>query len=464
MPPLVSCVMSCYQHAPYLRRALDSLLAVQDPGGGFEVIVIDDGSDDGSGDIVASYGDRVRYVWKENAGIRDTVDVMLREAGGELIAFFAGDDETPPDKLVRQVAVMRERPEVGLCYGDMEAIDGQGNVIAQSFMAACGLTGHDGRILGPLLERNFVSGGSIMVRASLRDRFFPLPERAAWEDWWIAQRVAEVAELAYVPEPVARYRLHGQNLVFGATGPKLISLLRREVDFRRFQLITLDLSSVGAAEILPALGAMFGVVGKITSETQSTVEDVAPDRPGDRDHALEELARVRGALEAGDTDEAARAMARVAGWSATTAVSAGDPALTELRAAMDAARKAHEALDPARAQIVLAFADELVADGDLLRAWGAAVTGADDVTLAVLAPGWEPDRLMAELGAVVAAAGLDGPDAADLLAVLEPLPPAAARAVAGRARGVLTERPVPEAFGYLQRGHAGEVDRLVAGR
>jgi glycosyltransferase involved in cell wall biosynthesis len=81
-----------------------------------EVIVVDDGSNDGTGRVVAEYGERVRYVWQTNAGETAARNRGLAVAQGEFVAFLDADDLWHPEKLVRQMARFQERPEIDLCF------------------------------------------------------------------------------------------------------------------------------------------------------------------------------------------------------------------------------------------------------------------------------------------------------------------------------------------------------------
>jgi len=98
--PLVSVVIPVYNAEPFLREALDSVLAQDyEP---FEVIVVDDGSTDGSGTIARSYPE-VRYLRQENQGPAVARNAGIAAAQGEFLAFFDADDVMLPNKLSVQV-------------------------------------------------------------------------------------------------------------------------------------------------------------------------------------------------------------------------------------------------------------------------------------------------------------------------------------------------------------------------
>lgn len=117
-PSLVSCIVPVFNGERYLGEALDSILAqTYRP---LEIIVADDGSTDNTVDVVASYGEQVRSVRQPNAGPASARNLGLREAQGECMAFLDGDDLWHPEKLARQMARLRERPEIDLCFTGLQ--------------------------------------------------------------------------------------------------------------------------------------------------------------------------------------------------------------------------------------------------------------------------------------------------------------------------------------------------------
>ncbi len=112
--PLVSCIISVFNGESYLAESVDS--ALSQTYDQVEVIVADDGSTDRTADIVANYRERVRYMYQEHQGAAAAKNMALQSAKGEFVAFLDADDLWHPDKLTRQVMVMRERPEIDFCF------------------------------------------------------------------------------------------------------------------------------------------------------------------------------------------------------------------------------------------------------------------------------------------------------------------------------------------------------------
>jgi glycosyltransferase involved in cell wall biosynthesis len=108
--PLISCIVPVYNGARYLREALSSIAAQTYRS--LEIVVVDDGSVDGTRELVASCGYDVQYYWQTNAGPASACNQGLHVSQGELIAFLEQDDLWHPEKLERQWARFRAEPEL----------------------------------------------------------------------------------------------------------------------------------------------------------------------------------------------------------------------------------------------------------------------------------------------------------------------------------------------------------------
>jgi len=108
--PLVSCVIPVFNGERFLAEAIKSILG--QTYNNLEVIVVDDGSTDSTAEVVASFGDAVIYVRQENAGPSTARNRGIQEAHGEFIAFLDADDVWHEEKLEKQLARFRERPEL----------------------------------------------------------------------------------------------------------------------------------------------------------------------------------------------------------------------------------------------------------------------------------------------------------------------------------------------------------------
>jgi glycosyltransferase involved in cell wall biosynthesis len=446
--PKVSCVITAYNVERWIGHAIDSALAQDWPAESLEVIVVNDGSTDGTKAAIAAYGDRVRLIGKPNGGVVSATNAALEVTDGDYVALLDGDDTWPADKLRVQVPLLEANPGVGLVHGDMRVVAEDGTPVHESFFRYKQETPPRGRVLGKLLHGNFVNGGASVVRASLRERFHPIPDGLPYQDWYIAARVAEVAEIDYVDACVNDYRFHGANQSLGATGDKLVEAVRRDVPWQRWMLRNLDLAGVSVEDLGFAVEVMLanarGVAGHCGTRASELLAVSETERAESRDLAE----RAADALARGATDLAVRTWVRALAidpWNGAARVDLAAAAVTH--ATRPPAPAPQPALD-ARATVIVAFADELLRDRELLASFGAAFDAGDDVTLVVQAPTAGFDATARRLATVAEEVGLAGEDSADLLVHPCDRPD---ELVAERARAVLTREPAAPVWAHVTR-------------
>jgi glycosyltransferase involved in cell wall biosynthesis len=208
MNPAVSVIVTTYDYGRFLAGALDSVLS--QTFGDLEVIVVDDGSTDGTEAVVAPYlaEPRLRYEWTAHVGASRARNIGIRLAQAPLIAFLDADDRWLPHKLERQLAVFRADPELGVVYGRRLMIDEEGYPFEHAQPPH-----HRGRVLPELFRRNFVCFSSGVVRREVFDDVGVFDEElplAMDYDLWL--RVALRYPFDFVDEPVVLYRTGHANL------------------------------------------------------------------------------------------------------------------------------------------------------------------------------------------------------------------------------------------------------------
>ena len=221
--PAVSIVIPSYNHASYIRDAVDSVLSQSLAD--LELIVVDDGSTDESLEILAGFSDSRLHIYQQaNQGAHAAINRGLRTARGGYLAVLNSDDAYHPQRLEKLVNLLKARPEIGLAGTYIQLIDHQGQPLGVK---------HGYQDCEPWLlenpERSFRSGGDLHA-ALLTENYFattsnfvfsrPWYERTGefrplrfTHDWDYALRLAELAELALVPEPLVRYRVHATNTI-----------------------------------------------------------------------------------------------------------------------------------------------------------------------------------------------------------------------------------------------------------
>lgn len=120
----VSCIVPTYNRAPLLDRALRSAIPQCEPGD--EIIVIDDGSTDGTEALVREFGSPVRYLSTAHAGAGPARNAGVEAARGDLVAFLDSDDEWIPNKLSWQRAVLEQFPDLLFLFSDFGTISKTG--------------------------------------------------------------------------------------------------------------------------------------------------------------------------------------------------------------------------------------------------------------------------------------------------------------------------------------------------
>lgn len=215
--PLVSVIIPAFNRADTIIRALRSVFA-QD-GATFEVIVVDDGSTDGTGDVAEALADpRVRVVRQANAGVSAARNRGIAEAQGDLIAFLDSDDEWLPGKLAAQVSLLHAgSPCLGMVYSGFESVAADGTCSAHRAR-------HRGWIYRDLLARNVVTGcgTTVMFRRDALEMVGGFdPALPCNEDYDLVLRVARFFAADCIAEPAARY--HDAADAAGSAGTERVS-------------------------------------------------------------------------------------------------------------------------------------------------------------------------------------------------------------------------------------------------
>jgi glycosyltransferase involved in cell wall biosynthesis len=210
--PLLTVLAVCYNHAPFLNECLESIRAqtYQD----FELVITDDGSTDGSADLIRKWieehGRECRFIaHASNQGLCRTLNEALAAVRGKYLARISTDDVWLPRKLERQLAVMESLPErVAVLYGDADQIRADGELLPQRFLASCRVhgPGPSGDVFLPLLHRFFVLGVTTLLRTDCVRAVGGYDETLAYEDWDLWLRLAERYEFHFHDEIHAKYR------------------------------------------------------------------------------------------------------------------------------------------------------------------------------------------------------------------------------------------------------------------
>lgn len=209
---LVSVIMPTYNHAEFIREAIESVLNQSYKN--LELIIIDNYSEDNTQQIVGSFrDDRIRYYKFANHGIiAASRNYGLKEAKGKYVAFIDSDDLWFPDKLRKQVEVMEEDENYRMVFCPFKASHSNGHNLDKIFGPVDSKM--NGYIYDKLIRYNFIIASSVVLRKTVLEDvgyFDEAAELRCAEDYDLWLRIARRNKVAFLPEILGVYRMHFLN-------------------------------------------------------------------------------------------------------------------------------------------------------------------------------------------------------------------------------------------------------------
>lgn len=211
--PAISVLIDTYDYGRYVEAAIDSVLAQDFPRDQIEILVVDDGSTDDTRERVATYGERVRYLWKENGGQAAALNLGFAEARGEIVATLDADDYFLPEKLRRVAEEFEKHRDAGMVYhARQDLTESTGALSEPEFFAESGFLGADE---ARLLRYELYPTSCLAFRREAVRRLLPIPESLRIQaDGHLVLLMPLIAPVVAVTERLSVYRLHGRNLFF----------------------------------------------------------------------------------------------------------------------------------------------------------------------------------------------------------------------------------------------------------
>lgn len=204
MNPKLSVIIASHNHQDYIAQALDSVerQTFQD----FEIIVIDDGSTDGTVEVARSLASRAKIFTQENRGVVAARNRGLSLAKGQYVCFVDSDDLILPDRFQRQIDTLDADPELGMVFADALIVDSNGKQIGKFSDVYPVVRGDVAEMLA--LHYCFTPMITVMVRAEVLEKTGPFERPGPISDYMKWIEVAHLSKVCYDPEPLGCWRRH----------------------------------------------------------------------------------------------------------------------------------------------------------------------------------------------------------------------------------------------------------------
>lgn len=206
--PLVSVICLCYNQARFVKEALDSV--INQSYDNIQLIIVDDGSTDGSQEVIAKWlidKEEVPFVnLGENIGSTAAFNKGLALANGKYVIDLAGDDVFLHERIGLQVAFFeRQEALVGVIYSNAQYINEEGKELHQHF-DHLGLLPYEGDVYEKVIDTYFIPTPTMMIRKSVLDELEGYDETLAYEDFDFWVRSARKSHYAYQSEVLTLIR------------------------------------------------------------------------------------------------------------------------------------------------------------------------------------------------------------------------------------------------------------------
>jgi glycosyltransferase involved in cell wall biosynthesis len=210
--PLVSIIISCYNHEKYVENTINSIL--NQTYENVEIIIADNASTDRTPEILKKYEDKFTYIKYHEVTLGPRYHELVLLAKGKYVCPMTSDDLWLPDKLEKQVAYLEAHPSCSACFTWCDVVDEQGNVIWKDLFTKQN-RGPDEWFKVFFLRGNSLSFPSAMIERELCVRMFYSIGMAYWQvaDFYIWQCMAlEGKHIYIVPEALTYHLRHDGNM------------------------------------------------------------------------------------------------------------------------------------------------------------------------------------------------------------------------------------------------------------
>lgn len=206
--PKVSVIIPLYNGEKFISETTESVLAQTYKN--MEIIIINDGSTDGSHEKIKPYLNRIKYIYQENKGISVARNKAILNSTGEYIAFLDHDDLWKPEKITLQVQYLDQHQDVGFVHTNL-SIMRDTKITKEIFQTE--KRNREGDCFNELLLGNFINMLTVMVRRKCLEQVGIFdPDIKVIQDYDLWLRIAKHFRLGYINKPLAIYRIHDSNI------------------------------------------------------------------------------------------------------------------------------------------------------------------------------------------------------------------------------------------------------------
>jgi glycosyltransferase involved in cell wall biosynthesis len=217
--PRVSIIMASYNHEPYVREAVESVLGQTIDN--VELVVVDDGSTDGTEEVLRGIDDpRLRLVFQENHGPHHAMNRAVGVARGEWLAFLNSDDRYLPDKLERHLSLHRDNPRLEASASRVSYISDDGDLLPDDHFVAAwyawarSIENRSASLFQALLVTNpLVTLSSLFMSKRVFEELGGIAPLRTCHDWLLFLRLAHRGRFTIIEAPLMDYRVHSRNTI-----------------------------------------------------------------------------------------------------------------------------------------------------------------------------------------------------------------------------------------------------------
>lgn len=236
--PLVSVICLCYNHATYVKEALQSVIDQTYPS--VELIVVDDASTDNSAEVIKDFfksGSQAKFIQlKNNIGNCAAFNKGLEVSTGEYIIDLAADDVLLPNRIEEGVKVFQNADKkLGVQFSDAQLIDSKGNAVGFHSDKYPHNTIPQGDVYQDIIERFFILSPTMLIKREVLELLNGYDEQLAYEDFDFWVRSSRHYAYMYIPRPLMKRRLlsnsmNNQQFVKGSEQLRSTFLVCRKIN------------------------------------------------------------------------------------------------------------------------------------------------------------------------------------------------------------------------------------------